>query len=118
MKRRSRNDGEIIEQPAAQPEGDLACDFAIAREEARPRLLSDLRQEIRELRPLANGVEAVLVPAAWPEVTHYVEVESRCCPFLDLAASRTEGGVVLRVTGRPEALPLIRELFAGSVDDQ
>jgi len=47
-------------------------------------------------------------------VLRYVEMESQCCPFLDLAARRTPDAVVLTVTGRPEAREFIANIFASS----
>jgi len=104
---------ETILQPAAAPDGDLACDFTIAKgladEGFRERLRSLLR---RPLETLPDGVRATFEPAAWDDVRRYVEVESRCCPFLNLSAAKTGDGVVLQVTGRPEAHDLILNIFA------
>jgi hypothetical protein len=41
-----------------------------------------------------------------------IEAESRCCPFLTMAAAPRNGSLELTVTGPPEARPMIDLLFA------
>jgi hypothetical protein len=108
---RQRPQGEIIELAAKHPEGDLACDFAVANEKARSGIGEALSSGMTALRELDDGVEVTFRLSAWDTVQRYVELESRCCSFLNLLAERSEDGVLLRVTGRPDAVPLIREIF-------
>ncbi len=102
--------GRSIQRPASQPEGNLACDFTIAVSEVglRERLEAKVLGPPREI---AGGIEVAFQLAAWHDVQRYIDVESRCCPFLNLAAEHLTDMVLLRVTGRPEARELIHEMF-------
>jgi hypothetical protein len=107
-----RFEGESIELVAVNPDGDLACDFTIANEKARSGLAESLERGIlRPVRRIDGGIEAQFRHDAWDAVRRYVELESQCCSFLTLAASHDEDRVVLRVTGRPDAQPLIESIF-------
>jgi hypothetical protein len=101
-----------VVRPAAKPEGEIACDFEIATELRevgfRERMSASVLGPVREL---PNGVEVRFRPDAWDLVMQYIDVESRCCPFLDLAARRTDDAVVLTVTGRGEAKEAILAIF-------
>lgn len=103
---------EMIERPAAKPDADLACEFEIAKSLAdegfRERLAGAI---VGRPRNIAHGVALTFRAGAWDDVRRYIDVESRCCPFLDLAATKYDDGVELRVTGRPEALDFIRNIF-------
>jgi hypothetical protein len=104
--------GETIELRAIQPDGDLACDTTIATPEARAGLSEALeRGIIRPVRLLDNGVEVSFRPEARDAVLRYIDLESRCCSFLDLAVATNDDAVVLTVTGRPEARDWIRNIF-------
>lgn len=108
----SRFEGEVIELVAIDPTGDLACDTTIATTTARSGLGEDLARYIRRpVRDLADGVEVHFAPEAWHAAQRYVELESRCCGFLNLYLERHEGDIVLKVTGRPEAKPWIDQIF-------
>ena len=102
-----------INRPASQPDADLACDFEIAvslREGGiRDRLV---RSALGPPRRLDDGIELRLRSDAWDAVLRYIEVESHCCPFLDLAAHREAHHVLLTVRGRPDAQPVINEIFS------
>jgi hypothetical protein len=105
-------DADIIELRATDRDGDLACDFTIANDAAREGLRESLARGIRRpVRELPDGVEVRFDPGAWDAVERYVRLESQCCSFLDLRAERSTDAVVLRVTGRPEARELIRQIF-------
>jgi len=104
---------DLIELRAVDPDGDLACDFALANEMARRGLREALAASIAAPpRPIDGGVEVAFTPESWDAVARYVDLESRCCAFLDLTARRTDGAILLRVTGRPEARELIAGIFA------
>ena len=104
---------DTIKRPAAQPEGDLACDFTIAVELVQEGFRERLAREIvAPVRRLDDGVQVTFAPRAWDLVMKYIEVESQCCAFLNLAAKRTDDAVVLTVTGRPEARAVIDAIFA------
>lgn len=105
--------GDVIELRAADPDGDLACDFTIAHEMAREGVREDLaRGIVAPPRDVEGGVEVRFRPDAWPAVRRYLDLESQCCSFLTLAARKTDDAVLLTVTGRPEARDLIRNIFA------
>ena len=104
---------DVIELRAVSPDADLACDFTIATGLARSGLREDLaRGIVRPIRELEDGVEVTFQVAAWDAVRRYIELESRCCPFLDLSARRTPEAVILTVSGRPEARGVIAAIFA------
>jgi hypothetical protein len=104
---------DLIELRAANPDGDLACDFTLANEMARRGLREALAAGIvPPLRQIVGGVEVTLTPESWDTVLRYVDLESRCCSFLDLSAQRGDGAILLRVTGRPEARDVIAGIFA------
>ena len=99
-----------IEVRASQPDADLACDFTIALTEV------GLRDRLTPLvaappKRIDGGIEMTFKPQAWEDVRRYIEIESRCCPFLTLSASQEANAVILRVTGRPEAQEVITEIF-------
>ncbi len=102
-----------VSRPAAQPDADLACDFTIAKRGAEIR--DELaRGIVPPIRQLPDGVEVTFAPDSWDAVLQYIEMESRCCPFLDLAARRTDRAVLLSVTGRTSAREFISAIFAGN----
>jgi hypothetical protein len=106
---------EIVERPAAEPDADLACDFAIAVELTQEGFRERLAREVvAPVRQIDGGVEVTFTPRAWDLVMKYIEVESQCCPFLNLAARKTADAVVLSVTGRPEARPVIDAIFSNA----
>ena len=106
---------DVIERKASRPDADLACDFALARELARTGFREELaRGIVWPVREIAGGVEVTFRAETWDIVRHYIEVESACCAFLDLAARRTEDAVLLRVTGRPDARDFIANIFVGA----
>lgn len=105
--------GEFIELKAVDPDGDLACDFTIARDLAREgfreRLMRDM---VAPVRALPDGVEVRFRLEAWPNVRRYLDVESRCCAFLSLSAREVSNAIIVTVTGRPEAREFILNIFA------
>jgi hypothetical protein len=101
-----------IERPASAPAADLACDLSIAITLREEGVIERLRRSIiRPIEALPDGVRVTFTAESWEPVARYIEVESQCCPFLDLSAERRAGGVLLSVTGRPEAQDLIRAIF-------
>ena len=106
-------DGERIEVLAANPHAEVACDITIATPEARAGLGPDLAAGIiPPPREIDGGVEVRFKPGAWDAVQRYIALESECCSFLTLSADRDESGVLLRVTGRDDAVPFIRSIFS------
>lgn len=107
----SHRDADIIELVATNPDGALACDYTIATQERRREVVAALTSLVRDVRRIDDGVEATFLPESYETVRRYVDLESRCCSFLTLALAREPDVVVLRVTGRAEAVPLIEDLF-------
>ena len=104
--------GEVIELLAVNPDGDLACDFTIADEKRREGLAAALEAGlVRPVRRIDGGIEARFRPGTEPAVRRYIELESRCCSFLSLAADFGADAIVLRVTARPDAQPIIESIF-------
>ena len=104
---------DVIELTAVSPDGDLACDFTIASDMAREGLREALAGAVLPPpREIEDGVEVTFRADGWDAVQRYVNLEAQCCSFLTLHAERGDDGVLLRVTGRPEARELIRNIFA------
>ena len=101
---------EIIKLRAANPEGDLACEFELARDSAGLRE-GLTRAIVGPVRRTERGIEVTFDASARELVLRYVELESRCCSFLDLAARDEAGHVILTVEGRPEARDVIANIF-------
>lgn len=102
-----------VSRPAARPDADLACELDIAIEITEEGVRDRLgRAMLGRPRELPDGVEVRFRAEAWDDVLRYVEVESQCCPFLDLSAAKQDDAVVLSVTGRPEAHDVIAQIFA------
>ena len=102
---------EIVRLRAANPDGDLACEFKLARDSVGLRE-GLTRAMVGPVRPTERGVEVMFDASAGELVLRYVELESRCCSFLDLAARDEAGHVILTVEGRPEARDVIASIFA------
>jgi hypothetical protein len=106
---------DFIERPASRPDADLACEFDIAKPLADSGFRAQLGAAvIPPVREIDDGVAVTFRADAWDDVRRYIEVESQCCPFLNLSASRRDDTVELRVTGRPEAREFIRNIFTTS----
>ncbi|HXK33011.1 MAG TPA: hypothetical protein VNM91_03230, partial [Dehalococcoidia bacterium] len=108
----SRRQIEIIELVATDPDAAIACDLGIASPTARAGIAEGLAGELRTVRAVDRGVEVTFAREAYDDVRRYVDLESRCCAFLTLVLQRHPDAVVLRVTGRPDAVPWIRQLFS------
>jgi hypothetical protein len=114
--------GSSVGASAEQP---LACrlDALKQPERDRHRLLSErLQTAVVERVELANGYELVLDLARLPadshgapfcvvEVAEWVDLEARCCPFLDFGIDLAgKGGAVkLRLTGGKNVKPFLKE---------
>jgi hypothetical protein len=101
-----------VTSPAAEPDADIACDLSIAltlREEGVVDRLK--RSVVAPIERLGDGVRVTFDAGAWEAVNRYIEIESKCCPFLDLAAEQGSVSVVLTVRGRPDAQGIIDQIF-------
>ncbi|MEM7251296.1 MAG: hypothetical protein AAF493_07735 [Pseudomonadota bacterium] len=96
----------------------LACtltpdELCARREEVRAALLP----HVVGITPLSNGVRIAFAPADGlrERVDAFIALENDCCAFLTLTATASAGGLLLEVTGPPEAAGVI-EMFRGSAD--
>ena len=57
---------------------------------------------------------------AYREVTEFIDLERRCCPFLDfrLSVPRGSGDITLEVNGPPGAKEFISKTFRPSIGEQ
>jgi hypothetical protein len=110
---------------SAATEQPLACrlDALTASQRDRHRLLGErLRAAAVEVTALADGYELALdltrlpadkqgAPFCVVEVAEWVDLEARCCPFLDFAVSMSgRGGLVkLRLSGEKGVKDFLRE---------
>jgi len=97
-----------------------------AKQQARHELLSQrLKQSVVERVALPQGYALTLdlsrlprdsagLPFCVVEVAEWVELESKCCPFLDFGIDvRGEGGVIkLRLTGPPGVREFLEDELA------
>ena len=109
---------------AAPKEAPLACDIqalAPREQERHHRLAEKLASTVIRHRELANGYEFSLdlskappdaagAPFCAAEVGEWIELESRCCPFLDfgLDVRGRDRAITLRLTG-PEGVKAFLE---------
>ena len=108
-----------INRPASSPDADLACDFKVAvslEEEGIRERLS--RAALSAPKRIDGGIQLRLRSDAWDAVLRYIEVESHCCPFLDLAARRDADSVLLTVRGRRDAQPVIEQIFSPGASER
>ena len=112
----------------ARGDRPLACrmDALDAKQQARHQLLGQrLKQSVVERVALPQGYALTLdlsrlprdsagLPFCVVEVAEWVDLESRCCPFLDFGIDvRGEGGVVqLRLTGPPGVREFLEDELA------
>jgi len=68
---------------------------------------------LRSRAPAAGGERLVFADAPGIEdaLREAVAAEASCCSFLRMTLARTADGLVLDVTGPPEAQPVIAQLF-------
>jgi hypothetical protein len=92
----------------------LACGLSPAGLRERKALIDRLlRQTTTPPAPISGGVQARFGhdSAIEQELRALIALEAECCAFLSLTVSREDDLVVLDVTGPPDALSLIDELF-------
>lgn len=91
-------------------ERPLACDMSALTPQERRRY-AELIRKLQAARvatgELPDGYELILDPRAIApaELTEWMELESRCCPFLDF-------GVALRLTGGEGVKEFLRHEFS------
>jgi hypothetical protein len=93
----------------------LACNLPADEAERQARLTrTTLGDSVLSRVEVDGGVRLELPgdEATETAVREVIGAESRCCPFLSMAAEPRDGGLELAVTGPPEAKPMIELLFA------
>lgn len=100
--------------PADTPADPLACKLSPNTFRDRSaRIDAILQHGLEEVVAVPGGVRARFLPSAGPEseLQALVELEAECCSFLAMTLRSDVGGLVLEVTGAPQAQSLIEELF-------
>ena len=109
--------------PASAPVGEpLVCRLEALSPSERERhqhLAEALRRAVTEISELPTGYSLTLDLSRLPAdakglpfcVAEWVDLESRCCPFLDFEISLRDKGrhITLRLTGGPDVKRFLRE---------
>jgi hypothetical protein len=86
--------------PASEPDADLACRLTPDEGHRRQADVDRLFAALAEQRETDGGNEFVFrgdPETLWPEVSAFVDEESRCCPFFTFEQVQQADGVLLRV---------------------
>lgn len=103
-------------------EAPIACTLTEAEmRERRATILDSIRQTALSVAPLSRGYAYRFRPGpeTLAQLTRLIDLERRCCPFLsfEIAAGSGEQSICLEITGPPEALPIIADLFGAGVSE-
>ena len=114
--------GVTASAPVGEP---LVCRLdalSPSERERHERLSEALRRAVTETSELPTGYALTLdlsrlpadakgLPFCVVEVAEWVDLESRCCPFLDFEISLRDKGrhITLRLTGGPDVKTFLRE---------
>ena len=102
------NPGEGAEPPP------VACSLTAAELPARQ---ADMRAIGRRWLVSAGERELRFRPEARAALERIVAAEADCCGFMTLGLSEENGALSLRVSGPPEADPIVAELMAAFAND-
>src|SRR5262245_59815114 len=82
-------------------------------QERKTTILASLRNAVlgRTRIPAGFRYEFASHSATLQDITRMIELELQCCRFLNFAVTVSENIVQLDVTGQPEALAIIEDLF-------
>lgn len=100
----------------------LACHLDALEPDERVRrasLLTDLRGAVTSASERLDGYELTLATGrvSGAALQELIDLEGRCCPFLQFELQDGDGVWRLRIAGSPEVRELIRNEFApGSAD--
>jgi hypothetical protein len=100
---------------ASAEDAPVACTLTPSEYEDRASELSELAaRALTHRAPIDGGqrLSFVDVPAVERQLRAAVDAESSCCSFLSLRLARTDGTLVVDITGPVQAQPIIAELFA------
>jgi hypothetical protein len=92
----------------------LACTLDEVELEDRTTKLSELAARALTGRTPIDGQRLFFAdsPALERELRAAIDAEATCCSFLAMRLARTDGALVLDVTGPAQAAPIIDGLFA------
>lgn len=99
----------------AQKQTLFSCDMSGMNDRERARhsvLVGELGKAVRSVKEVPNGYELRYKGARpiWPLASEWAGLESRCCPFLDLALTVSAGKdlVLVRLTGPKGVKPFLK----------
>jgi len=93
----------------------IACTLTPAQYQSRAADLSSLGERALRSREPTDRGERLTFEAGDEierELRAAVAAEASCCSFLTMDLERHDDGLVLDISGPPEARPIIAELFA------
>jgi hypothetical protein len=92
----------------------LACSLSGSALARRQELLDELRLRALAIDRTPDGIVARFRagPGLERDLHALVRAEAECCPFLDLRIVVADDALELRVSGPPEARPVIEMIFA------
>jgi hypothetical protein len=99
---------DTVDQP-------VACTLTPDAYRARTQDLAALAARgLRSREKTTDGARLLFADSAQMEadLRTAIAAEARCCPFLRMTLGRTDAGLVLEVSGPPEAGPVIAQLLA------
>jgi hypothetical protein len=108
----------VPHDPKQGEEPPFACDLRAltsAEREDQVHVASRLLESLLETRELADGYafEFDSRRISFTEITRWIDLERRCCPFFDfhLELRRNNGPITVRLTGRDGVKAFIRTEF-------
>lgn len=85
----------------------IACTLTTKQAAAQVGEWGDLRRAATQVVAVDGGFELTFPPAVETTVRDLAAREAQCCSFLTLTVERTDGDVVLTITGPADAAPVI-----------
>lgn len=92
----------------------IVCTLSAAElQERKATILASVRNAVLDRTPLPAGYRYEFANHATVsrDIRRMVELEQQCCRFLNFKVSENEKTIRLEVTGQPEALAVIEDLF-------
>jgi hypothetical protein len=90
----------------------IVCTLSAAElQERKMTILALLRDAMLSRTRIADGYRYEFANKALRDVSRVAELESQCCQFLNFNVIEGEKSVWLDVTGKPEALKIVEDLF-------
>lgn len=98
----------------------IACSLSGRDQAKRLREISDLcGRALLDTKEIAAGLRLRFAarPGIQEDLAELIEIESRCCSFLEFELRVLEEGLVLDVTGPDDARPVIWRMFGLSATE-